>query len=130
MNNVSLLGRTTKDIELRYSQSGEMAIANFTLAVNRTFKREGQPEADFIRCICFGKRAEALEKYVVKGQQIAVTGHIQTGSYDNQEGKKIFTTDVIVDQWYFAESKRQESEPNSSTEGFYPVDVDDNDLPF
>src|SRR5699024_4367682 len=87
MNNVSLLGRLTKDVELRYSQSGT-AVANFTLAVNRQFKNQnGEREADFIRTLAFGKTAEVIAQYVKKGQQLAVEGRIQTGSYENNEGK-------------------------------------------
>ena len=86
MNNVVLVGRLTKDIELKYTQSG-MAVAKFTLAVNRQFKKEGQPDADFIMCTAFSKTAENLANFMRKGSQIGVVGSIQTGSYDNKDGK-------------------------------------------
>lgn len=123
MNNVVLIGRTTKDIELRYSQNGNMAIARFSLAVDRMSKDKG---TDFISCIAFGKTAELLEKYVPKGRKIAVQGHIQTGSYE-KDGHKVYTTDVIVDRMEFCESKQgNESKPDA--DGFVPT-ADEN-LPF
>lgn len=124
MNGVVLIGRTTKDIELRYSQNGNMAIARFTLAVDRASKEKG---TDFISCIAFGKTAELLEKYVPKGRKIAVQGHIQTGSYDAKDGHKVYTTDVIVDRMEFCESK-QGNENKPDADGFVPM-ADEN-LPF
>lgn len=124
MNSVVLIGRTTKDIELRYSQNGNMAIARFTLAVDRASKERG---ADFISCIAFGKTAELLEKYVPKGRKIAIQGHIQTGSYDSKDGHKVYTTDVIVDRMEFCES-RQGNENKPDADGFVPT-ADEN-LPF
>ena len=124
MNSVILIGRTTKDIELRYSQNGNMAIARFTLAVDRASKERG---ADFISCIAFGKTAELLEKYVPKGRKIAIQGHIQTGSYDSKDGHKVYTTDVIVDRMEFCES-RQDNENKPDADGFVPM-ADEN-LPF
>ena len=103
MNKVVLMGRLTRDPEVRYSQGeAPMAIARYTLAVNRRTKKE---EADFISCITFGKSAEFAEKYLKKGSKIAIGGHIQTGSYTNKDGQKVYTTDVIVDEHEFAESK-------------------------
>ena len=123
MNHVVLIGRTTKDIELRYSQN-QTAIARFSLAVDRASKEKG---TDFISCIAFGKTAELLEKYVPKGRKIAVQGHIQTGSYDAKDGHKVYTTDVIVDRMEFCESKQgNESKPDA--DGFAPT-ADEN-LPF
>lgn len=123
MNSVILIGRTTKDIELRYSQNGNMAIARFSLAVDRMSKDKG---TDFIGCIAFGKTAELLEKYVSKGRKIAIQGHIQTGSYE-KDGHKVYTTDVIVDRMEFCESK-QGNESKPDTDGFVPT-ADEN-LPF
>lgn len=123
MNIVVLIGRTTKDIELRYSQNGNMAIARFSLAVDRMSKDKG---TDFISCIAFGKTAELLEKYVPKGRKIAIVGHIQTGSYE-KDGHKVYTTDVIVDRMEFCESK-QGNENKPDVDGFVPTA--DEDLPF
>ena len=123
MNSVVLIGRTTKDIELRYSQNGNMAIARFSLAVDRMSKDKG---TDFISCIAFGKTAELLEKYVSKGRKIAIQGHIQTGSYE-KDGHKVYTTDVIVDRMDFCESK-QGNESKPDTDGFVPMA--DESLPF
>lgn len=106
MNKVILIGRLTRDPEVRYS-AGEnaTAIARYTLAVDRRFKQEGQQSADFISCIAFGKGAEFAEKYFRQGIKIAITGRIQTGSYINKEGNKVYTTDVVVEEQEFAESK-------------------------
>lgn len=107
MNSVQLVGRLTKDPELRKAKSGT-SVCKFTLAVNRRFKQEGQPQADFISCTAFGKTADVLCQYMYKGAQIGVTGRIQTGSYDNQQGQRVYTTDVIVDALDFLESKRND----------------------
>lgn len=106
MNKVILMGRLTRDPEVRYS-TGEnaTAIARYTLAVDRKYKQEGQQNADFIQCIAFGKSAEFAEKYFRKGMKIAITGRIQTGSYTNKEGQKVYTTDVVIEEQEFAESK-------------------------
>lgn len=106
MNKTILIGRSTKDADVRYSQGDKpMAIASITLAVDRKFKQEGQPTADFINCKAFGKTAEVIEKYVTKGTKIAVVGHIQTGSYTNKDGQKVYTTDVVIDEMEFCESR-------------------------
>lgn len=112
MNKVILMGRLTRDPEVRYSDGG-LAVARYTLAVNRN-KKDGQQEADFISCIAFGKNAEFAEKYLRKGMQMLISGRIQTGSYTNKEGQKIYTTDVIVDGHEFTESKNSGSGNNSS----------------
>lgn len=107
MNLVVLLGRLTRDPELRYSQSeNPTAVCRYTLAVNRSFKREGQPDADFINCVSFGKTAEFANQYFVKGQQIAIEGRIQVSSWEDQQGQRRWNTDVIVDRQYFAEGRR------------------------
>ena len=106
MNKVILMGRLTRDPEVRYSQSAEpVAIARYTLAVDRKFRKEGEQTADFISCIAFGRNAEFAEKYLKKGIKIAVTGRIQTGSYTNKDGQKVYTTDVVIEEQEFAESK-------------------------
>ena len=114
MNKVILMGRLTRDPEMRYSQSqnGEqMAIARYTLAVDRRFaKKDGNEQtADFISCVAFGKQGEFAEKYLHQGTKIAVTGRIQTGSYTNKDGQKVYTTDVVVEEQEFAESKNTSS---------------------
>lgn len=136
MNKVILMGRLTKDVETRYS--GEMAIARYSLAVDRKFKREGEPTADFINCVAFGKNGEFAEKYLHKGMKIAVTGRIQTGSYKDKDGKTVYTTDVVVEEHEFCESKGNLSESKDNyvnakadADGFMsiPDNVDD-ELPF
>ena len=108
MNKVIIIGRVVRDAEIRYSQGANTTcIAKFTLAVDRKFKQEGQPNADFINCIAFGKLGEFAEKYLHKGVKIAVTGRIQTGSYTNKDGQKVYTTDVVVEEQEFCESKSQ-----------------------
>ena len=140
MNKTILIGRSTKDADVRYSQGDKpMAIARISLAVDRKFKQEGQPTADFINCIAFGKTAEVIEKYVTKGAKIAVVGHIQTGSYTNKDGQKVYTTDVVIDEMEFCESKNSQQSNNqpapapSGDMGFMniPDGIDDSDdLPF
>ena len=106
MNKVILMGRLTRDPEVRYSQTAEpMAIARYTLAVDRKFKKEGEQTADFISCIAFGRNGEFAEKYLKKGTKIVATGRIQTGSYTNKDGQKVYTTDVVIEEQEFAESK-------------------------
>ncbi len=111
MNKVILIGRLTRDPEVRYSQGdNSLAIARYSLAVDRRFKRPGEPDADFINCVTFGKSAEFAEKYLKQGTKIAVTGRIQTGSYTNKEGQKVYTTDVVVEEHEFAESKSSQGD--------------------
>ena len=108
MNKVILMGRLTRDPEIRYSQNGDqMCIARYTLAVDRKFKKQGDSQTtDFINCIAFGKSAEFAEKYLKQGTKIAVTGRIQTGSYTDKDGNKVYTTDVVIEeQQEFCESK-------------------------
>ena len=106
MNKVILMGRLTKDPEVRYSQGQEpIAVAKYTLAVNRRFKRQGEPDADFIGCVAFGKAGEFAEKYFKKGQQVSIVGRLQVRSWDDNEGKKRWSTDVVIEEQYFAESK-------------------------
>ena len=113
MNKAVLMGRLTRDIEVRYSQGeNPMAVARYTLAVQRKFKREGEPDADFISCVAFGKLAEFAEKYFRQGTKIVITGRMQTGSYTNRDGQKVYTTDIVIEEQEFAESKSV-SEANS-----------------
>jgi single-strand DNA-binding protein len=134
MNKIVLLGRLTRDIELR--QAGETSVANFSLAVNRTFKRDGEPDADFFNCVAFGKRAETLAQYVHKGNQLAIEGHVQMGQYTNKEGANVKTFDVMVDGFDFIGSKseretetRPEPKTETPTENF-DLDLEIDDLPF
>lgn len=146
MNKVILMGRLTRDPEVRYSQGAEpLAVARYSLAVNRRFKREGDPDADFINIVAFGKNGEFAEKWFKKGQQVCVVGRISTGSYE-KDGVKRYTTDIIAEEQHFAESKRSfeermgsqpnnysnsNSQSNSNTDGFVAVDDEfDDDLPF
>ena len=114
MNKVILMGRLTRDPEVRYSQGeNATAVARYSLAVDRRFRREGEPTADFINCVAFGRAAEFAERYLRQGTKIAITGRIQTGSYTNKDGQKVYTTDVVAEDQEFAESK------NSSGDGNY-----------
>ena len=148
MNKAILMGRLTRDPEVRYTQGeSQMAIARYTLAVDRRFNRSGDENtADFIQCVSFGKAAEFAERYYHKGTKIAVTGRIQTGSYTNKDGVKVYTTEVVVEEQEFAESKNsnggaseggfggtshQASTPVVATDGFMNIpDGIDEELPF
>ena len=117
MNKVVLMGRLTRDPEVRYSQGeNALAIARYTLAVDRRFRRnnDGEQTADFIGCVAFGRSAEFAEKYFRQGLKVIVTGRIQTGSYTNKEGQKVYTTDVVVEDQEFAESKSNQGNNSSS----------------
>lgn len=106
MNKVTLIGRLTADPQTRYTTgANQIAIGRYTLAVDRRIKRDGEPTADFINCVVFGKGAEFADKYLQKGIKIGVTGRIQTGSYTDKDGKKVYTTDVIIEEQEFVESK-------------------------
>lgn len=105
MNKVVLLGRLTRDPEVRYGGANNTAVAKYSLAVPRKFKRDGDQECDFINCVAFGKLGEFAEKYLRKGTKIAVAGRIQTGSYTSKDGQRVYTTDVVVEDQEFAESK-------------------------
>lgn len=111
MNKVILLGHLTRDPDIRYTQGAEpMAIARYTLAVDRRMKREGEAAADFISCVTFGKTAEVAEKYLHKGTKIIIAGRLQTGSYTDRDGRKVYTTEVIVEDQEFAESKKSQND--------------------
>lgn len=153
MNNISIVGRLTRDVDLKYSQNG-VAHAGFTVAVNRPFKnQQGEYEADFIRCKAFKERAETLANYVKKGQQIAINGRLQTGSYQNQEGATVYTSDVMVDQFTFIsdgsrgnqqgnnqnyqqqnnqsyQQNTQQQQNNAFENDGQAISIQDDDLPF
>lgn len=143
MNNVSLMGRLVRDIEIKTTATG-LAISSFTLAVDKGLSKDkkqeleamNKPTADFIRCLAFGKTAEILSQYVGKGNRLAIEGRIQTGSYENQQGQRVYTTDIIVDRFSFIDFKDsdsgyqaplQEAQPEI-TQGFVPFE--DNEIPF
>ena len=144
MNKVILMGRLTRDVEVRYTTNNNTLVAYFPLAVNRRFKHEGQPDADFINVIAWDKTGEFCSKYFKKGQQVGVIGRIQTRNYDDKDGKKVYVTEVVAEEVYFADSKQepkqednpfanaaQYSTPFASQEQaseFKPVT--DDDLPF
>lgn len=146
MNKVILMGRLTRDPDVRYSQTanGSMAVARYTLAVDRRFKKDGEANADFISCVAFGKVGEFAEKYLHQGTKIVVEGRIQTGSYTNKDGNKVYTTDIYVENCEFAESKSAAEQngvntaparpkpSNVDADGFMtiPDNVDDDGLPF
>lgn len=131
MNTVNLIGRLTKDPELRYTPSG-VAICKFTLAVNRDFTNQGgEREADFINCTAFKKTAENLSNYQTKGSRIGIVGRIQTGSFEGQDGKRVFTTDVMVDRVEFLDSKNQSNgQTHSPQQNNGPIEVSEDSLPF
>ncbi len=137
MNKVILMGRFVRDPEIRYTQGeNSMAVARFTLAVDRRFKRDNQPTADFISCICFRKTAEFVEKYCKKGTKLVVEGSWQTGSYTNKDGDKVYTNDCLVDNCEFAESKataeqNQKKDDNTGNDDFMNIpDGIEDGLPF
>lgn len=111
LNNVNIQGRITSDLELKYNQNGEGSNLKFTVAVNRDFKNKatGEYDADFIRCLAFNKTAELISQYSGKGQLITIVGKIQTGSYDNEQGQKVFTTEVVINNVYFVGNPKQEN---------------------
>lgn len=141
MNNVSLMGRLTRDAELRYASNTEMANARFVVAVNRKLSKEkrqeaesnGYPTADFISCTAWGKTAENIGNYFKKGNRIAITGHIQTGSYE-KDGQRVYTTDVVVDGFDFVESNKDNNSNQENTAQDYGFNqatpTSNNELPF
>ena len=111
MNKVILMGRLTRDPEVRYSQgANSLAIARYSLAVNRSFKREGEPDADFFNCTAFGRNAEFAEKYLKQGTKILVSGRDQNDNYTNKDGQKVYSVQIIIDEQEFAESKSSQGE--------------------
>lgn len=147
MNKAIQMGRLTRDPETRVTQSeNPITITRYTLAVRRQYAKEGQPDVDFINIVAFGKAGEFAAKHFVKGMQITIVGRIQTGSFDDKDGVRRYTTEIIVEEQHFTESKRafeasqaskasqqtQTNTENQSAEGFVPIkaDTDDDDLPF
>lgn len=145
MNKVIISGRVVRDADVRYSQTanGSMAVARYTLAVDRAFKKEGEQAADFINCIAFGKNGEFAEKYLHQGTKIIVEGRWQTGSYTNKDGQKVYTNDCVVERHEFCESRANQqnnnnngiigrSNPSTDSDGFMsiPDGVADEGLPF
>lgn len=147
MNQAILIGRLTRDPDVRYGRGEDQtAVGRYTLAVDRRFKRDGEKDADFISCVCFGKSAEFAEKYLTKGMKIAVTGRIQTGSYTNREGQKVYTTDIIIESQEFVEKKgsgtpqeegsgkrgrySNNQEPEVDENGFMNIPDDIGEIPF
>ena len=136
MNKVILMGRLTRDPDVKYTQSSQpMAVARFTLAVDRKFKRENEQSADFIACIAFGKVGELVEKYLKQGTKICLEGRWQTGNYTNKEGNKVYTNDCIADSIEFAESKQagqnKPEQPPTDADGFMDIPEGiDEELPF
>ena len=132
MNKVILMGRLTRDPEVRYTQGDNTsAVARFSLAVDRRFKKDGEQTADFINCVAFGKTGEFIEKYGRKGTKFVVEGRIQTGSYTNKDGQKVYTTDVVVEQIEFAESKASAdgNTANNTSNSNTPTDTSFMDIP-
>lgn len=141
MNKVILMGRLTRDPDIRYTQPNsaqeQTCTARYSLAVNRRFNRDGEQKADFISCVAFGRKAEFAEKYLRKGTKIVLAGRIQTGSYTNRDGQKVYTTDVVVEEQEFAESKtagqiaQQNPAPMTREDGFMEIpDGLEEELPF
>ena len=138
MNKAVFIGRIVRDIELRVSQNeNQTGVAKFCIAVDRKFKRDGEPDADFLNCISFGKQAEIISKYFTKGMKIALVCHVLTGNYTNKDGIKVYTTDFVVDEFEFVESKgnsNSSEKPNNSNagnDGFMQIaDDSPEELPF
>lgn len=131
MNHLILMGRLTKDPEIRYTNGGK-TVGSFSLAVDRRFKSEGQPEADFFNCVTFGKQAEFVEKYLHKGTKILLAGEIQNNNYKDQNGVQHYSMQVLVNEIEFAESKRSQQEPSDqSNDGFMNIPEGmEEELPF
>lgn len=144
MNKVILMGRLTRDPEVRYTDGGT-TVARFSLAVDRRFKREGGPEADFFNCTSFGKQAEFIEKYLRKGTKITLTGRIENNNYTNKDGEKVYSVQIMVEELEFAESKSASDQHRSENKGVcrqepvpeigdgfmnIPDGIDDEELPF
>ena len=140
MNKVMLIGRLAKDPDVRIG-TNNTTIARYTLAINRKYHKNNEPPADFIGCVALGKNGEFAEKYLHKGSKIAVTGRIQTGSYTNRDGQRVYTTDILIEEQEFAESKKNQSEeqsqppvpsPEQGADDFMsvPAFTEDDELPF
>lgn len=135
MNKLIGVGRLTKDPEVRYANSGNnTCIARFGIAINRKFHREGEPDADFFNCIAFGKQGEFAEKYLKKGMKIVFSGQVQNNNYTDNNGNKVYSTQILVEEMEFAESKgTSNAEPvNKADDGFMKIgmDIEEEELPF
>ena len=131
MNKTILIGRLTRDPDIRYTNGDKpVCIARYTLAVDRRVKKDGENNADFIPCVAFGKLGEFAEKYLKKGTKIAVTGRIQTGSYTNRDGNKVYTTDVVIEEQEFCESKRNDTDGFMNIPDGIEDEMDLDNLPF
>lgn len=134
MNNVVMMGRLTRDVEMRHSKGeNAVAVANFAIAVNRSFKREGEPDADFFNCVAFGKTGETIEKWFKKGSMICIQGRLQNNNYKNKDGQTVYSMQILVNEFSFCgKSEQGSSSSNSNGEELYHVDesVSDNDVPF
>lgn len=133
LNKVFMIGRLTRDPEIRYAQNGN-AVAGFSIAVDRRYKRDGEPEADFFNCSAFGKTAEFVEKYLKKGTKVVIDGHLQNDTYTDKNGNKVTATKIMVESMEFAESKQasaadQPKAPEPDKDGFMNA-PDDSELPF
>lgn len=129
INNVVLVGRMTRDAELRYTPSNQ-AVATFTLAVNRNFKKQdGEREADFINCVIWRQQAENLANWAKKGMLVGITGRIQTRNYEGQDGKRVYVTEVVAESFQVLESRNQQNS-NDPFGNSNPMDISDDDLPF
>ena len=127
MNKTILMGRLTRDPEVRYTQTSNVMVTTFTLAVNRRFVKEGQQQADFINIVAWNKTAEFVSKYFKKGQQVGVIGRIETKNYDDKDGKKVYVTEVIAEEVYFADSKKNDEQGEPTD---FMASADNDDLPF
>ena len=133
MNIVSLIGNVCSDPDTRYTGEGQTCVTSYRLAVRRDYRKEGQPDADFLNIVCFGKTGEWAEKYIKKGMKIGVTGRIQTGSYENREGQKVYTTDIVASSHTFCQSKAEDStlKTENASDDFMSVPDDiQEELPF
>lgn len=139
LNKVLLMGRLTREPDVKYTANTNTLVCSFSLAVGRNVKKQGQPDADFINIVAWGKTGEFCSKYFNKGQQVAICGRLQTRSYDDKNGKKVYVTEVLAEEVHFADTKQGNTNsfetgfnpttPSSSEDGFMPV-VDDSVLPF
>ena len=130
MNKVILIGRLTKDPEVRYTTTNNTLVCGFTLAVNRRFTKEGEQQADFFNIVAWNKLGEFCSKYFVKGQQVAIVGRLQTRTYDDKDGKKVYVTEVVAEEAHFADTRKMDDfTKQDTTTGFTTVEGD-SDLPF
>ena len=128
MNKVTLMGRLTKEPDVRYTATNNTLVCGFSLAVNRRFAKEGEQQADFFNIVAWGKLGEFCSKYFAKGQQVAVVGRLQTRNYDDKDGKKVYVTEIVAEEAYFADTKKQDDFVKQ--DATFTVVEGDSDLPF